>query len=272
MEPITTGTLVAFVAKNATDLLGPTIKSVGQTINDLYLMAFGNSIHFAVEKQKIGYEQSLEDFKLRTQNKFENIPVEYLCEPEIHTLAAILDSAKFSITEEQLREMYANLIAATVDSRKKESIHPLFAQTIKSMSSLDAQNFKLFRSKQLPVAQYRLQFQQSSFSNLETDVFLENPEEQDRDKQRTSLAVLTQLGLVNVSYQTELKDTGATTTPNGGLNLVTSRVYDKYKPHNLQNFQFKDIAIAKYGIAELTAYGLALLDICLPNEENQSLV
>ncbi len=121
-------------AKNITD--SPT-KAIGETLTDIWSIVFGG-IHQVSEKRKIKYAHELEQFKQELFNGINNIPPEKKVEPKIQIVASALENAKYCMEEKELRELFKNLIVASMNSDTDKKVHPSFADIIKQMSPLDA--------------------------------------------------------------------------------------------------------------------------------------
>ena len=73
-------------------------------------------------------------------NKSTKILDENRIEPDVEVIGSTLESAKFRINKDEIRDMFSNLIVSAMDSSKANDIHPSFSEMIKMLSPLDAQN------------------------------------------------------------------------------------------------------------------------------------
>jgi hypothetical protein len=76
--------------------------------------------------------------------KLENVPEEQIQTPDPHVAGPALESLKYTGQNETLREMFANLIANSMDSETAKNAHPAFVDIIKSMTSDEAKLLKIF--------------------------------------------------------------------------------------------------------------------------------
>lgn len=181
-------------------LLVPVASSAGRTLQDVWELVFGGFGNYVDKKREVR-RKALEDFKSSLEGKVAAIPQEQLCEPSLSIVGPALDASKYYFEEPELREMFANLIASSMDSQKATSVHPSFSEIIRQMSPLDAQNLTHFTAR-LPVVEYRLVTKENEgFQVFLSHVFLANPDEQDLNRQSVSLASLARLGLVDISYE-----------------------------------------------------------------------
>src|SRR5690606_2502346 len=132
--------------------------------------------------------------------KTQEIPEEFLTEPQMHIVGPAIEASKFYIDSEQLRQMFANLIAASIDSRKIEQTHPSFVEIIKQLSPLDAgvlANFK--NTNQIPLAQLRVKKQSGEYIVV-LEHIMNFRNQQIYKNHVTSLSNLQRLGLLNITY------------------------------------------------------------------------
>lgn len=99
---------------------------------------FNNVVLYPVKKANLTFKYKLENFEADLQNKIVDIPPENLQEPPIMIAGPTLEALRYAYDEEQLREMYENLLASAMDNRKNNETLPSFVDAIKQMSPLDA--------------------------------------------------------------------------------------------------------------------------------------
>lgn len=99
---------------------------------------FNNVVLYPVKKANLTFKYKLEAFEQDLKKKIENIPEENLQEPPLMIAGPVLEALKYTYDEENLREMYENLLASAMDNRKVNNAHPSFVDAIKQMSPLDA--------------------------------------------------------------------------------------------------------------------------------------
>lgn len=233
--------------------------SIGAGIADIVDLVFG-PVSYRKQKQQIKYAAKLNQFKSELNEKINSIPKENLKEPDFQTAATALDAAKYCLDSEELRSMFANLISGTMDTRHFSQAHPSFAEIIKQMSPLDAQNLALFKNEDYPIAEYRkyepheddcenIHF--GKFSILKTNIFLSNQNINDIDLQAASISNLSRLGLLKLTYDFTLENKA----------YAPFEKTDFFKTIQSAN---KEIAIVKKGVAKKTPLGKSFIAVCLP--------
>ena len=116
-------------------------KAIGSTVSDIWFLVFGGIGHLA-EKRKLRYAVELEKYNKELQETINEIPKENRVEPDIQIVAPALEASKYYVEKEELRKMFVNLIAASINSDKVASVHPIFNDIIRKLSSTDALLFK----------------------------------------------------------------------------------------------------------------------------------
>lgn len=124
--------------KNITDK--PT-QNIGTTFADIWYLVFGG-ISQAAEKRKLKYSYALQEFEKELKQKISKVPEEKLIEPDIQVIAQALEAAKYCVEKEELRNMFSNLIASSINEDAVDYVHPIFINIIKNFSSLDAKMIK----------------------------------------------------------------------------------------------------------------------------------
>jgi len=186
--------------------LGPAADSVGETLQDVWEIVFGN-LHVYAEKKALSRKADLAAFKEAIEKRILKIPPSEIKEPALSILGPTLEASKFYFEEPSLRDMFAACAAASLDKRKERELHPSFPEIIKQMSPADARNLVLFKT-QLPVAKYYRTKRDRKWSvTVLTNVFLANKDEPDLELQSRSISSLARLGLIEIEYEKSvLKD------------------------------------------------------------------
>ena len=71
-------------------------------------------------------------------NKLENISADKIVPPEPYIAVPALQAISYSMNNSELRNLYANLIAKSMNTDTKDTVHPAYVEIIKQLSSFDA--------------------------------------------------------------------------------------------------------------------------------------
>ncbi|MGH1280463.1 DUF4393 domain-containing protein [Bacillus basilensis] len=169
----------------------PVAKKAGSTLSSIWTIAFGG-IDIYAEKTQLKRVRSLNQFKDELEQAVSSIPEENIVEPPLHIVGSSLEAAKYYFENDELRKMFANLIAASINSDMASKAHPSFVEIIKQLSPLDAMNLKLFKSNgRFPIVQYvYTKADKHGSKPFKTNVFLENKKIEDIDLNAASISNL----------------------------------------------------------------------------------
>ena len=99
---------------------------------------FNNVVLYPVKKANLTFRYKLEAFEDDLKEKIMGIPEENLQVPPTMIAGPTLEALRYTYDEAELREMYENLLASAMDTRKVSETHPAFVDAIRQMSPLDA--------------------------------------------------------------------------------------------------------------------------------------
>ena len=292
LYPIVSGALSGLAAAGA--LKGPI-----ESLTQIWTLTLGRFPDDAYQKYKIKQAANFEKYANEVKSGIEKIPEENIQEPKMSVVGPALEASKFYIEEDEIRGMFAKLIASSMDKTQSINVHPSFVEIIKVLSPLDAQNlYSLYHGRDETISKIRVTNKENdSYTDHFNHVFLGNPECQDINLIESSIDNLIRLKLVDVSYseyksddslydkhrenelflkfkteQEELQQHNTTLLNyllNGGLlkDADTNMPFPDPVQENVLNqlkqaAQEKEIEVVK-GIIRLTAFGKNFCKVCL---------
>ena len=122
------------------DLAHPTAKSVGNTLS-LVPRTIGVLLG-KWQKWIINGEESIRLTEEAVKEKAKAIPEEKLTEPEPYVAVPAIQQLSYCYNSEELREMYANLLVASMNADKKYEVHPAYVDIIKQLTPDEAKLLK----------------------------------------------------------------------------------------------------------------------------------
>ena len=112
----------------------PVAKEVGDRLADVVNLVF-TPIIMLRKYRDIKMEVFFEDL----EKKVREIPEDKIMNPPLHIVGPALDNvAQFYYEEDYLREMFASLIASSLNKDTWPKVHPAFIEVIKQLSVVDA--------------------------------------------------------------------------------------------------------------------------------------
>jgi len=76
------------------------------------------------------------------EQKLQNTPPEQIVSPEPYVAVPALQAISYSMDNEEIRNMYANLLASSMSEKVKNDVHPAFVEIIKQLSPDEARILK----------------------------------------------------------------------------------------------------------------------------------
>ncbi|WP_019636116.1 DUF4393 domain-containing protein [Paenibacillus fonticola] len=243
---------------------------LGEGLGNLFWLAF-SPLHVV----RASLEPRINQFKRNLENKLSTIPPGNLIEPPLNIAGPALEAAKYYIEDENLREMFANLIASAMNSEKTNITHPAFVEIIKQLSSFDAQILMdiveyeaSFPIGRLQINTYQkenknryLPEQEDSFSIILTHIMpFDDLSIDNAFFYSASIDNLCRLSLIEVDYSNAYKNTEIYDSLIN--HVILDQFRDQYKNQLEEN---KRIELRK-GIWSFTQLGKLFIEACLPDE------
>lgn len=124
------------------DALQPAVKEIGTG-----LQTVAKTIHIVLAPVSAlvwGYDQIKDFVATKVAEKLRNVPTENIATPKPNVAGQALEALKYTGHEETLRDMYANLLASSMDTRTANGAHPAFVEIIRQLTPDEARIIRLF--------------------------------------------------------------------------------------------------------------------------------
>lgn len=118
-----------------------------QTLQDWWYINYGHNISTQAALLRAKNEIDVENLKNSTLQQVATIPPENVQEPPLKILGPALEASKYYIEEEELRSMFAKILASSFDDRKNSIIHPSFVEIIKQLDVTDARILQFLKEQ-----------------------------------------------------------------------------------------------------------------------------
>lgn len=196
-------------AKQASRNIGKTAVIITQTVNNCLLPLA--AVNFAVEKARSYFQ---ERFPNEMQAKAANIPQEKLIEPKAAIAGPALQALAFAHEEENLREMYLELLAKSMNYDSAGNTHPAFVEVIRQLESEEARLLKsALRTNISAIAEIHRLFDGNSSYEVAATNILQYSSEAGEPVENARLPAMVdnwvRLGLVRVDYNKSLRANGS---------------------------------------------------------------
>lgn len=131
-----------FVDKALENVLDKPSKEVGNTFGDIWYLILGGPIGHMAEKRKIKYAKYLQIYKEKIEMEINRIPAESRVEADIQIVGPALEASKYCAEKGELRDMFAKLIASSMNREKKDRVHPILCELLGRITPFDAVIFR----------------------------------------------------------------------------------------------------------------------------------
>ena len=235
------------------DLLKPTVTTLGNIISLPFkaIDAALTPLRQWIDNKNYNYEKTRELLAEKLKDKDHS----KIVEPEAYVAVPAIQQLAYSFNSEDLREMYANILASSMFEDTKWSVHPSFVEIIKQLSPLDAKALNQISTDYVPIVTI---LKEDKFKKTRHDLINDycldivdiypNPY-----LQSSSIQNLQRLGIINITYEKLARP---------------AYKYNKYYQDDLYKEilnEYKDseekIVVLK-GSVEFTYFGLDFCTIC----------
>lgn len=149
-------------------------------------------------------ENNVAKTKLLLEKNLENVNPDKIVSPEPYVAVPAIQALSYSMESDELRNMYANLLAKSMHIDSKKYVHPSFSEIIKQLSPVDARIFQKISDTQffgivdlVSESDYSKEFDMyTSYNVLETNISGFNIAS--HQIQSASFDLLNRLGLINI--------------------------------------------------------------------------
>lgn len=229
-----------------------------------------NAVFFELDKWILQKEYNVEQTKQVLENKLSSVDPEKIVSPEPYVAIPALESIPYTISNEELYNLYANLLAKAMYADTKESVHPSFVEIIKQLSPADALVLKEFATSKKPIAAAMFSIllrvkglhilgqspEEHSFLELAFDIQLPNLSEQ---QIRISIDNLKRLGLISLL---DFSLSGESAYAFAKSTELYSKVKDEFAKLN-QSETLAETITTKEKALSLTPIGELFCKICI---------
>lgn len=122
------------------------------------------------EKWILNREYNLAETKKLLESKLADVDPKNIKSPEAYIAVPTLQYISYCMDNEELRNMYANLLASSMNTIIKNGVHPGFVEIIKQLSPDEAKILKFFsKEEMLPTITLRAKNDKEEWMNIISD-------------------------------------------------------------------------------------------------------
>jgi Abortive infection alpha len=127
------------------DLVKPIAKDFGEALAGIFKAITYYPRYWAMTSE-ISLEEKVAKFKENLSKKVEVIPPELKILPSPSILGPSIQALEYAVIEDDISDMFANLIASSMNSSKSRFAHPSFVEIIKQITPDEAKILKFLSS------------------------------------------------------------------------------------------------------------------------------
>lgn len=236
------------------EVLNPSASLLGQALRGIAHKVLDPLVRYNIVR-----DEAMKDFEEKIQSKTGAIPLENRDDSKLGLTLKAAEDATYQLDSEELRQMFANLIAATVDNRINDQVLPSFSSVLKDLSPDDA---KLLSELPvyMPIISIRLTAPDkiSGITVAENTLLFENKVVDNP----VSLSSLERLGLISIASGTELKAEHFKQRYEDFKNNETYKYYEKLLPFEVDGLKLTTIK-TQPGRLSVTPFGEKFLSCVL---------
>lgn len=151
------------------DALKPVAQETGKALGTV-----GRAVNAALLPMRgivWGVEQIEEFVQARVARKLESVPPENIQSPDLSVAGPALESLRYTGHKDSLSDMYANLLASSMDRETASTAHPGFVEIIRNMASDEARLIRyVFEKGMVPVVDIKRRRKDPSGEQLVKEV------------------------------------------------------------------------------------------------------
>lgn len=207
-----------------------------------------------------GGEKIMEWLETAVGEKLKAVPEEKRAEPDPRIALPAVQALVYTGNDEKIRDMFANLISADMNSDTKADTHPAFVELIKEMTATEARVLKYIydNGAQVCFIQRRSDKGKSGYVEIGKKYTIDVARGSVKDLER-GVYNLSRLGLLEVAEgKWPISDEFIKKEENFKNNETLVKLREEAKEHF-------DFSIAKRGIF-LTPLGQSFVKVCLPTQ------
>lgn len=158
----------------------------------------GDKLLGMLEQSVFGLEKVAEWVRTEVSKRLREVPEQNIAEPNPRIAVPAVQALTYSMGEEHIRSMFANLLSADMNADLKQGAHPAFVEIIKEMMPLDAKVLAVLRKK--PQIAFKVRLGSAATYRDVTENFSFQIENATEPQITTSISNLERLGLVRKDW------------------------------------------------------------------------
>jgi hypothetical protein len=214
------------------------------------------------------YETITDTLEPIMREKIQRIAADKLKHPEPNIAVPAMEALRYSLGSDEIREMFANLLATSMNVDTLKFAHPGFVEIIKQMSPLDARIFQDMTNTSVPdnlrlaiaIIRNEKNNARGNGTDFKTEFMTFQTVPFDMELNPPSIINLERLGLIKIEYMRSFQATGSYD------HLENHPYFLSYKKIIIEAPDAKDFTpVLQKGIVKITPFGENFKKACYEN-------
>lgn len=230
-----------------------------KSFNNIWDITIGNRLEAWNQKSVFKNQQDVEKYKNECLYKISQISPDKFQDSKLSLIGPTLEASKFYIEEDSIRNMFSNLIAASMNSDYNDKVHHSFTEITKQLGPLDAKLLSTLSSRE-PIIDINIKFTDFHGFSLYNNFYF-NSNVKENLQNTASIDNLVRLGIAKILEEECLTDSSFY------QRYVNSDLYREYvnKYSLLKN---KDLNISHKNLETICSSELSFDNIPLETKVN----
>lgn len=175
----------------------PSAKTLGNATDGLISL-----ICYPLLKAQIFTQEKLKQYKLEVKEKISEIPENNRDRGKFGLVLKAIEESRYQLNEDDIREMYVNLIASTLDNRKNNFVNPRLASVIAQFGPNEAEFLKIIyhqKNQQMPLGYLNIKNSKNTNIIKATNYLCSCDDGSYLSRKDESIDILRSLGIIEVT-------------------------------------------------------------------------
>lgn len=227
-------------------LLGPSCDAIGQGIGGIFYWTFSKLIKIGIIKKA-----EFDDLTRKTANALSEIPENKRDTSNPGLIMKAIEESKYQLNKEDLRSIFAKLIASSADNRKNHFITPRYATVLSQLGVDDAKFLQLINSEKehrMVAGELRLSNQRDYSYRVISPLYVYTENDEIKQVSMKVINILVSLGVIDFSNMITIAGKDAANKYKQLSDFLLNRNWnDKEDLNNKYEFTPESINVTAFG-------------------------
>lgn len=242
------------------DTLAPAAKQVGRTLETVGMLI--NVVLSPIRDMVFKGDLIQQAIERDLRERLLYVPEEKIITPPTYIAVPTIEALRYTLGIPELRELFMNLLATSMNSDTVNDAHPAFVEIIKQMNPIDAKLMQRFSIRQtFPIGTISLENKAGEGITLLHPYYVSDSIDSDPEKLSVSIVNLERLGLVQIDQMAALVNKDLYNELRNHAYFLNAKAPKGYLA-SVNNGEEQSV-VFKEGIGGLTTMGITFTTACI---------